>query len=64
MINPPPYHRAHAPLKYTSVGAQLIWRMEYSDQSELAAMLAPLILSAATPLFSTADLLVPVPMHR
>ena len=27
-------------------------------------MLAPLILRAATPLFSTADLLVPVPMHR
>ena len=64
MINPPPYHRARAPLKYTGIGAQLIRRMKYSDQSELAAMLAPLILRAATPLFSTADLLVPVPMHR
>ncbi len=38
--------------------------MKYSDQSELTAMLAPLILRAATPLFSTAYLLVPVPMHR
>lgn len=64
MINPPAYDRARAPLKYTGIGAQLIRRMKYSDQSELAAMLAPLILRAATPLFSTADLLVPVPMHR
>ena len=64
MINPPPYHRARAPLKYTGIGVQLIRRMKYSDQSELVAMLAPLILRAATLLFSTADLLVPVPMHR
>ena len=64
MINPLPYHRAHAPLKYTGIGAQLIQRMKYSDQSELAAKLAPLILRAATLSFSTADLLVPVPMHR
>lgn len=62
MINPLPYHRARAPLKYTGIGAQLIRRLKYSDQSELAAMLAPLILRAATPSFSTADLLVP--MHR
>ena len=46
MINPPPYHRARAPLKYTGIGAQLFRRMKYSDQSELAAMLAPLILRA------------------
>ena len=64
MINPPPYHRDHASLKYTGIGAQLIRRMRLSDRSELAAMLAPLIFRAATPLFSSADLLVPVPMHR
>jgi ComF family protein len=38
--------------------------MKYSDQSELAAMLAPLVMRAATPLFAAADLIVPVPMHR
>lgn len=64
MINPPLYHRAHAPFKYTGIGAQLILRMKYSDQSELAATLATLILRAATLLFSTANLLVLVPMHR
>ena len=56
IINPPSYNRARALLKYTGIGAQLIRRIKYSDQSELAAMLAPLILRAATPLFSTADL--------
>ena len=64
IINPPPYHRARAPLKYTGIGAQLIRRKTYGDQSELAALLAPLILRSATPLFASADLLVPVPMHR
>ncbi len=43
MLNPPPNHRAHAPLKYTGIGAQLIRRMKYIDQGELATMLAPLI---------------------
>ena len=38
--------------------------MKYGDQSELAALLAPLILRSATPLFASADLLVPVPMRR
>lgn len=64
MIRPPPYHRARAALAYSGVGAQLIRRMKYSDQSELAAMLAPLVMRAATPLFAAADLIVPVPMHR
>ena len=64
MINPAPYHPAHGPLEYTCIVAQLIRRMKYSDQSELTAMLAPLILRAATPSFSSADLLMPAPMHR
>ena len=64
IINPPPYHRARAPLIYTGIGAQFIRRMKYGDQSELATLLAPLILRSAMPLFASADLLVPVPMHR
>ena len=63
-INPPPYYRARAPLEYTGIGAQLVRRMKYGDQSELAALLAPLILRSAAPLFASVDLLVPVPMHR
>lgn len=38
--------------------------MKHGDQSKLAALLAPLILRSAMPLFSSADLLVPVPMRR
>ena len=31
IINPPPYHRARAPLIYTGIGAQFIRRMKYGD---------------------------------
>ena len=64
IINPPPYHRACAPLKYTCIGAPLVRPMKYGDQSELAASLAPLTLRSAMPLFASADLLVPVPIRR
>ena len=64
MLRPPPYARARAPLHYAGVAAQLVRRMKYSDQSELAAIFAPLMLRAAAPLFASADMLVPVPMHR
>ena len=42
--NLPSYHRARAPLKHTDLGTQLIRRIKYSDQKELASMLVPLIL--------------------
>ena len=38
--------------------------MKHGDQSKLAALLGPLILRSAIPLFTSAGLLVPVPMRR
>ena len=52
------------PLEYTGNGAQLVRRMKYGDQSELVVLLEPLILRSVMPLFTSADLLMPVPMRR
>ena len=64
IIDPPPHHRARAPLTYTGIGAQFIRRMKYRDQSEWATLLAPLILRLVMPSFASADILMRLPMNR
>ena len=61
---PPRFARARAALRYDAAARRLILPMKHADRGELAALLAPFLLRAGAPLLDTAEVLVPVPLHR
>lgn len=62
--SPPLFHRARAALRYTRLGRQLILPLKHADRIELAAMLAAPMARAGSQLLRSADVLLPVPLHR
>lgn len=62
--HPPLFRQARAALRYDESGRRLILPLKHGDRIELAAILAPMMARAASPLLVGADLLVPVPLHR
>jgi ComF family protein len=61
---PPVFNRARAALRYDAQGRRLILPFKHGDRSELTAVLAPHMARAGAALLETADVLVPVPLHR
>jgi ComF family protein len=51
-------------LRYDAQSRRIVLPLKYSDRTELAAALAPLMARAGAALLREADLLVPVPLHR
>jgi ComF family protein len=62
--DPPLYRRARAALRYDEQARRLILPLKHADRDELASILAPMMNRAGGALLATADLLVPVPLHR
>ena len=62
--HPPPWRHARAALRYDAQSRRIVLPLKYSDRTELAAALAPLMARAGASLLRDADLLVPVPLHR
>lgn len=62
--SPPAFDRARAPLLYDTGSERLILPLKYADRTELAGVLALHMARAGGDLLRTADLLVPVPLHR
>lgn len=60
---PPPWGRARAALRYDAQSRRLILPLKHGDRPELARWLAVLMVRAGADLLTTADLLVPVPLH-
>jgi ComF family protein len=61
---PPVFRRARAALRYDAQGRRLILPFKHADRTELATVLAPLMVRAGAALLREADVLVPVPLHR
>ncbi|MEQ8344111.1 MAG: ComF family protein [Sneathiellaceae bacterium] len=61
---PPPFARARAPFVYGGTARRLILAFKHGDRTDMAAALARRMAPAAAELLASADLLVPVPLHR
>jgi len=61
---PPPFDRARSAFHYGGTGRRLILAFKHGDRTDMAAALAQRMAQAAAPLLASADLLLPVPLHR
>ncbi len=61
---PRAFDRARAACLYDEHSRDLILKLKHADRSDLAPVLARWLLRAARPLIDTADVVVPVPLHR
>ena len=62
--HPPLYRRARGGLTYDAQGRRLILPFKHADRPELARVLAPHMARAGAALLRTAQVLIPVPLHR
>lgn len=63
LADPPPYHRARAAVLHSGIARQLVQRLKYGDQTELAPWMADWMLRAGAELVRESDVVVPVPLH-
>lgn len=63
MSNPPVFQRARAAVRYEGGARALAHRLKYGDRTELARLLARMMMRAGQDLMRDADLIVPVPLH-
>ncbi len=64
LARPPVFSRARAAAHYTGVIRRLIVRFKFEDRHEALPFFITLLSEAGIELLRTADLLVPVPLHR
>lgn len=62
--HPPIFRTARAALRYDAQARQLILPLKHADRTELAAILAPMMVRSGADLLERASVLVPVPLHR
>ena len=60
----PEFAQARAAFRYDEHSRALILALKNQDRLDLVASLTPFVLRAGRPLLESADLLVPVPLHR
>lgn len=63
LADPPPYRRARAAVLHSGIARQLVQRLKYGDQTELAPWMAQWMLRAGAELVRDSDVIVPVPLH-
>lgn len=61
---PPTFDRARAVMRYGDVGRRLVVGLKFADRTHLAPALGAWLARAGADLIETADLVVPVPLHR
>jgi len=64
IAHPPPFDRCRAVAVFDDVARRLVHGLKYRDQPELAAWMAGWMARAGGELIETADVVVPVPLHR
>ncbi len=64
VATPPLFRQARAAFRYDHAARRLVLPFKHGDRTELALMLATQMARVGTGLIRTADLLVPVPLHR
>jgi len=64
VADPPAFDRARAVARYDGVARELVHQLKYSDRVELADPMGRWMVREGAELLSTAQLLVPIPLHR
>ena len=64
IADPPPFGRLRAAVLYDGLAARLVAALKYGDRTDLAVLMAGWMARAGRELLETADLVVPVPLHR
>lgn len=64
LANPPDYDKARAACVHADIARQLVTRLKYGDQTDLAPWMARFMARAGAQLLGEADIIVPVPLHR
>ena len=64
IAEPPPFARLRAAVLYDGLAARLVASLKYGDRTDLTVLMAGWMARAAHELVETADLVVPVPLHR
>lgn len=63
LADPPPFDRARGAVVYNDIARTLVSRLKYGDRTELALLLARLMVLAGAELWTARPVLVPVPLH-
>ena len=63
-LEPPPWTRGRAALRYDEQSRRIILPLKHADRVDVAPALARHMARAGAPLLQSADVLVPVPLHR
>lgn len=61
---PPAFDQARAAVRYDAFSKKIVLRFKYADQIHSAKTLSRWMVTAGRDLFTDADLLIPVPLHR
>lgn len=61
---PPPYRTARAALKYDDSSRPLILGFKHGDKTHMASAFAPWLARAGGEMLESAEMLIPVPLHR
>lgn len=64
IADPPPFNRARAAATYRGVARDLVHALKFRDQTELARLMARLMVRSGAGILEEADVIVPVPLHR
>ncbi len=64
VAEPPPFARARAAFRYDAPTRRVILAFKHADRPEMAAPLARHMWRAGRAMLDTADVIVPVPLHR
>ena len=64
VADPPVFDRARAVARYDGVARELVHQLKYNDHPELAAPMGQWMVREGAELLSSAQLLVPIPLHR
>ena len=64
IANPPPFDRLRSAVAYTGVVRRMVQNLKYRDRTDLGPWMARWMLRAGAELIATADVVMPVPLHR
>ena len=64
LVKRPPWRRARSVFRYQGVGRALVLAFKHGDRLDAAPTLGQWLARAGAELFSDADMIVPVPLHR
>ena len=64
LADPPPFDRCRAVAVFDDVARKLVHGLKYRDRLELAAWMAGWMARAGSEIVATADVVMPVPLHR